>query len=201
MNKLDGAQMTAEHKDASDLWRLRSMHDSAIRGYYTYELLNKLLTSQERSPLQEISTPLGIASSVLAIFAFLQLPASRNLILVAYGIVIVVVAGGPIAERKLRKRNGLDDVVYLGIHLDEAAKYLNEIVLSKSYDRSEAVEDFVEDTKDALLGTLPFLREKIKTLKDRKEYPDCLGDMGRSEKWLTKLDQDIRSVLGSGIFG
>jgi len=159
-----------------------------------------LLKSQERSLLEQISIPAGIAASVLSIFAFLQLPSSRDLVFVAYFVVILILVGGPVIERKFFREDGLDDVVYLGIYFDEAAKYVNEMTLAKCFGSSDAINDFIEDTRDALQGTLSFLKEKIDALKSRKQYPSCLSDIGRSETWVRRLDEDIRSVLGRGIF-
>ena len=113
--------MSGKDRDPSILRHLRSLNDSAIRSYYTYVVLTKLLRSQDKSLSEEIAVPVGIAASVVSIFVFLQIPASRDLVLIAYGIVIAVMLVVPNVQRyrRYRKKNGLDDVTYLAIYFDD----------------------------------------------------------------------------------
>jgi hypothetical protein len=190
--------MTHQDEDLTALWTLKSLHSNAVRGYYTYVYLRKLLRSQEKSIWEELSIPLGIAASVVSIFAIIQSPASFALVLVAYSVAIFVVGVVPIIERRYRRENGLDDEVYLGIYLDEISNYVSEIELARIFRQSEAVKNFVQDRKDALGVTLSYTRSKISKLKASHEYPDCLKRVGRSEEWVKSLSCRVKAVLGCG---
>jgi len=184
-------------KDLVNLYLLRSLNDSAIRIYYTYEFLSKLLRSQEKSLLEEISVPAGIVASVISILAFIQTPGSRDLVMAAYGVAMAILVVAPLLERKLRKKNGLSDVTYLAIYLDEVTKYTREIKLAERYNESATeAKEFIDDTKDAIRCTLPYLRRKIKNLREAGRYPKCLEEIGRSEHWLQTLQSHVKSVVG-----
>jgi len=161
--------MTSADRDPFMLEQFRSLHDSAIRSYYTYELLRKLIRSQARSVWEEISTPLGIVASVISIFAFVESPPSRNLVIVVYAVAMLVVVGAPIIERRYRGKNGLDDITYLGIYLDQVAKYVYEMKLASTWRKEDQiVTDFIDDTEDVLRGILTRLQDRIRKLEKSK---------------------------------
>ena len=140
---------------------------------------------------------MGIAASVVTIVAVIQNPPSFPFVLLAYGIAILLI-GAPTILWRRRRENGLDDVVYLGIYLDETANFVSEVELARSYRKSKAIEAFLEDRQDALRVTLTYLKGKISKLKATHEYPQCLSRVGRTETWVQNLNNRVKSILGSG---
>jgi hypothetical protein len=188
--------LSDKDRDQFLLFQLRSLNDSAIRGYYSYELLKRLLLSQEKSFWEEISIPLEIVASVVTIFMLIQNPGSYAVVGLAYGIAIVIVVGGPIAAKRRREREGLDDCTYLGIFFDEVAKYANEIELANRFDSSlPTVRAFMIDTAAALKKSVERARRRIERLRTNGQYPSCLGKLGRNEDWVRSLDLRAKSIL------
>jgi hypothetical protein len=181
------------------LWNLRTLHDSAIRGYYTFELLRRLVRSQEKTLLEQIQTPADIVAAVVGIWAFIAYPSSAYIVVAAVTILIVILASLPFIKRRFWKSDDLDDLVYLGIYLDQVAKYVNEIKLAQAYASSKAVIDFIDDAKDALRGNLPYLRKKLEKFNRVGEYPACLEKLGRSENWMGRLQRDITQITGEAL--
>jgi len=194
------AIMSEPDRDALALWRLRSLDNSAVRSYYIYEYLRRLLRSQDKSVLDNISMPVGIAASVFSIIVFFQSPGSRNEVLLAYGIVIFILAAIPVLERKYWRKNTLDDITSLGIYLDLASKYEHELRMAINFDQTDpSIAEFIEDSKDALLGILPFVQTEIAKLKTRDEYPRCLAKLSRSEAWVKRLDERVKIYVKDGL--
>jgi hypothetical protein len=69
---------------------MMSPHDSAVRSYYAYAHLRKLLRIQEKTLLDELSSPLQIAASVIGIFAFIQGLAPKEMVIPVYVIAMAV---------------------------------------------------------------------------------------------------------------
>jgi len=192
--------MSKEDRDPILLWHLRSLHDNAIRSYYIVEHLAKILYGQEKGFLEQLSIPLGMAASVVSIFALMQNVAPVTTIFAAYFTAIALLACGPIYEKRHAKRNGLDDATLLAIYFDEVAKYANQLELAGNYDRSNlSVSYFFDDAQNALEGAVRYLREKIAELKMKRKYQRCLADIGRNEAWAEKLDKRIERLLGKGL--
>jgi hypothetical protein len=188
----------SEHEAHSAiLWALSSTDDSAIRSYYILALLTELLQSQRKSLLEQIALPAGMAASVISVFALLESPPSRNLTIVIYSVVLAALVISPIIDKRLGKEEAsLDDRTYMGIYIDEIKKYVTQIKLAKFFGQYESVGEFVDDTKDALEGSVGYLRDLIKKLRDARKYPDCLSEIGRNEEWIKHLDADVQSILG-----
>jgi hypothetical protein len=189
---------SSDNEDTSDLWLLRTLHDTALRSHYTYQLVKKLLRSEERTLLEEMYAPLGIAASVIGLFAYIENPSFRDLVLILYILSVLLLVVALVVSRRL-KRSDLDDVTYLGIYLGETLNSVNELKLGLNRNQDDkGVTEFIEDTKDRLKGTIPYVRQTITRLKKNGTYPACLVTLGRSESWVNKLDQDVKSLVGRG---
>jgi ABC-type multidrug transport system fused ATPase/permease subunit len=166
---------------------LSKLDDIAIRTYYMYQLLDKLIRSNKKTFWERISGPLGIVTTVLSIFAFILKPDLWLVISIIYVVLFLAIFIIPIIEAsKSKEQESLEDEVNLGIYLDEAAKYTSQIKLMKSFADSNnvLVKTFIADTCKALQSSVVFLLETIHDLRNDGKYPNCLKEIGRDEKWV-----------------
>lgn len=191
---------TLRRRDPFELWHLRSSHANAIRSYWTFEILRKLLRSQQKTIWDDLSTLLGIAASVVTVFAIIEYRDSGIVALVAYVVAIGIIGGVRIYERRsLQNEEVLDDVVRLGIYFDQVANYTYENELAHRYNQSDpSVIAFLENSGDSLRVATGHLRKQIASLGKSNRYPECLAQIGRTEDWAKKLHEQVKSLIGEG---
>lgn len=178
--------MTKKNNQNKDILihMLSAINDVAIRAYYVYYLVTKLVRDQEKSIWEKIALPLSIASSIVTILIFIQNPKSWLIIAIIYGAIMLVLILGLVFDKLRGKgKEVLKDEIYLGIYLDQVLKSMKELklILELGEPQNTSHKDFAISTIQILQSSLSFLTKKINRLRNKGRYPKCLELLGRSD--------------------
>jgi hypothetical protein len=190
-------EITMGHKTLEVL-ALGAMHDTAIRSYYGYQLLNELASSQKKSFLDTFSLILGVFASIAGIVGAFQYPPAGLVIVIGTVLSLALLAVVWLVVRhKIKDADILSYGTYLAIIIDELLKYTSQIKLLKSADdrEEEFAKAFLAEKIDTLRASKKDFLAVSEELKLDHKYDEVLEEFGWKTERVTQLLADIDGLL------
>jgi len=175
-----------------------ALDDIAIRNYYLYYLLRKLVSQNKKSLIGAISQPLALAATLMGFLFSLITPTSIKAIVIIYSAVMALLIGLVILDKSRQKGTRvLEDEIYLAIHLDQVTKYARQLKLTLSvFDiRNEVANAYIEKSAMILKESLDGVNDFISILRGAHRYPRCLCDFGWNEKFANERIKEAKILL------
>lgn len=168
---------------------LSTLDDIAIRSYYVYMLLTRLVGEQQKSTLELISLPLNFFALLFTLFLLIEKPWPPVVTILLYAIGIsILIAANLRDKRKQRGKKSLEEQIYMAIYIDEMLKDTKELTIVFEYGstKDKMSQEFVRDVTESLEACIEYVETQIEELTESKIYPECLADFGMDEDFVNR---------------
>ncbi|MBI3860225.1 MAG: hypothetical protein HY296_08380 [Thaumarchaeota archaeon] len=176
---------------------MSAIDDTAIRSYYSYQLLEELIQAQRKGLFDLASTIIGALAGVVGVIEYIQLPTVSFEVGVT---TVVVVVGVVVAWFLLRRRfsgKAMAYGVYLGILLDEISKYSRHVeILQTCQDKASDVGNlFLKRTAEVLRTSRKQIDDLLCEIGSDR-LGEALKDFGLTREGMDRVLADADRLLG-----
>jgi hypothetical protein len=187
-----------EKNSSVDVLTLSAMHDTAIRSYYSWQLLSELSSSQKQNFVDMLSLVLGIFASIAGIVGVIQLPQVGVPIGVGTILAVIAIAVYWMSLRsQLRDSEVLSYGNWLAIVMDQLLKYSSQLeLLNTCTDQdTQFARHFRDSTVIALRASRKQFDEVAAELVREHKYNEILEEFGYTDREIKSLLEEIDKLV------